>query len=256
MPPNTTLHSCPSEIRTAGSYDSCLWTSSVQVMTSNVTITRSRVLGRVGDGGTGLYYNSTRNLRLVDVEIDGSTFNDPFGQAAIGQDGWSCLRCNVHHTGRGANFGTNVSITDSWFHDFVQASPGAHMSAAGNTGGQHSAIVHNTLDCAPGACSGALVMYGDFSPIVDIEIRNNLFNSGGSYCLYAGSAGGKPYPVATNVRVVDNRWGRKYNPPQQPGGPSGPRCGIYGPVAGGTWPSAPPSVWSGNAWIDGGVINP
>jgi Beta-mannanase len=248
VPPNTPLHSCALELRAAGSYDSCLFSGSVQVMAKGVTITRSRVGGRVGDGGTGLLYDSTWALRLVDVEIDGGTTIDPYGQAAIGQDGWSCLRCNVHHTGRGANFGTNVTIEDSYFHDFKGVS-GAHMSAAGNNGGQHSRVIHNTLDCVSvtgqGACSGALVMYGDFAPIDDIILQNNLFASPGSYCLYAGSTGtasGKPYPHGTNIRVVDNLWSKKYSPV----------CGQYGPVTAWEWNAG--NAWSNNAYQDGTPI--
>ena len=267
VPAGVVLHSCALEIHAAGTYDSCLFNGSVQVMAKNVTITRSKVLGRVGDGGLnwspGGQFDETRNFKLVDVEVDGSSLTDPVDKtaAAIGQDGWSCLRCNIHHTLRGANFGTGVTITDSFFHDFVQVDD-AHMSAAGNNGGQHSKIVHNTLDCQVQACSGALVMYGDFDPISDILITQNLFNSPGSYCLYAGSTpgSGKPYPVATNVRVIDNLWGRKYVPVYpngQSGPPFGPRCGLYGPVSPGTWPSAAPSIWSGNKWQDGsGTVNP
>jgi len=230
-------------------------------MVRNVTITRSRIMGRVGDGGVtfgaGGQYDELRNLRLVDVEVAGGPGSSPNGEAAIGPHGWSCLRCNVHDTGRGANFGTNVRIEDSWFHDFVQVGA-AHMSAAGSNGGQHVVILHNNLDCQVKACSGALVAYGDFDPIDDITYEKNLLNSPGSYCLYAGSTpgSGKPFPIATNVRVIDNLWGRKYDPGPNP--PlSGPRCGQFGPVSPGTWQPGGSSIWTGNRWQDGsGTINP
>jgi len=240
-----TLHFCGYFISAPGTYDSCLFADGVSVDARNVTITRSKVIGRVGGTTT---YDPGRMLFLVDVEIDGSSVNDPDGQSAIGQDGFSCLRCNVHHTGRGAAIGGSVTLRDSYFHDF-KGVPLAHMSAAGSNGGGNNVIVHNQFDCVSvtglGACSGAFVMYGDFAPIDNWLIQNNLFASPGSYCVYAGSTGvasGKPYPHGTRLVFQDNLWSRRYTPV----------CGQYGPVTAWEWNTG--NVWTGNRYVDGEPI--
>lgn len=238
VPPGVALHPCSTTISAPGQYDSCLFTGGLDVNAANVTITRSRVLGIVGGSTT---YNPSRNLRLVDVEIDGGTTIDPNGRAAIGEDGYSCLRCHVHRTGRGANAGTNVEIRDSLFYDFGSVSS-AHITAIGGNGGQHGVIIHNNLRCnivagRAGGCSAAFSLYGDFEQIDDWLAQNNSFTTVNGYCTYGGSVGGKPYPHATNVRFVDNRFG-----PCQ-----------YGAVAGWEWNAG--NIWSGNRWQDGTIIN-
>ena len=232
VPAGVTLHSCSGNL-TSGVYDSCLFSGDAYVTGNNVTIIRSRVLGKVSGSNQ---YSSSRNLQLIDVEIDGGS--NPTSEAAIGEDGWSCLRCNIHNTGRGANFGTNVTIRDSYFHDFTKVGD-SHMSAAGSNGGNANTIVHNVFDCPVPQCSGAFVMYGDWEQISNVLVQNNLLASPGSYCTYAGSVGGKPYPHATSVRYVDNRFSYKYTPV----------CGLYGPVTSWEWNAG--NVWSGNAFTDG-----
>ncbi len=82
-------------------------------------------------------------------------------------------------------------------------------------------------------------------PIDDVTIERNLFNTSGSYCTYAGSVDGKPYPEGTNIRYRDNMFGTKYMP----------KCGIYGPVV--SWDDNAGNVWTGNIWQDGsGPVNP
>jgi len=238
VPPGVTLHACSSTISAAGTYDSCLFTGGVYINARNVTITRSRVLGIVG-GST--YNDPTRNLKLIDVEIDGGTTIDPDGQAAVGGNGYTCLRCHVHRTGRGANAGSNVEIRDSLFYDFGSVSS-AHITAIGSNGGGHSQIVHNSLTCnvmagRAGGCSAAFSLYGDFDPIDDWLVQNNSFASVHGFCTYGGSVSGKAYPHATNVRFLDNVFGP---------------CPQYGAYSG--WENNAGNVWSGNRWQDGTVI--
>jgi len=251
VPAGVVLQACNSEITQPGTYDSCLWTDSVQVMACNVTITRSKVLGRVGDGGMTFQtcgrHDRQRALSLTDVEIDGSSLTDPtdIQEAAIGKDGYTCLRCNVHHTLRGADMGESVTLRDSYFHDFKGVDE-AHMSAAGSNGGGDNVIVHNTFDCnsvtGQGACSGAFVMYGDFAPIDNWLIQNNWFASPGSYCVYAGSLDLKPFPNATNVVFLANLWSKKYTP----------QCGEFGPVTG--WEPNSGNSWNENRYTTGELI--
>lgn len=237
VPAGTVLKSCAGTITRAGStWDGCLFTGGVYIAdgANNVTIRNSKVIGRVN-----ARYGEQTGLVLMDVEIDGEDrLSD--NQSGIGDDNYTCIRCNVHRTGRGASARFNVTIVDSWFHDFDHR-PGDHESAIGSNGGHDMLFRHNRLECAPTQyCSGALVVYNNSDPVDGVTIEQNLLN-GGSYCLYAGSSVGP----AKNVVVRDNRWGKDHYP----------RCAYYGPVA--HWSSGNGNVWQGNAWADGsGAVNP
>ncbi len=186
VPVGIVLRSCSNTLNVAGAtYDGCLFRGSISVQANNITIKNSKIAGGRVDTG----YGKQSGLVLMDVEIDGEN-NDPNGQSAIGNDNYTCIRCNVWRTGRGAAIGSNVVLRDSWFHDFFKT-PGAHQSAIGSNGGQNNQIIHNNLDCQDTSCSGALVMYGDFDPVNNVLVQNNLFNSPGSYCTYAGSRYGQ-----------------------------------------------------------------
>jgi hypothetical protein len=239
------LRSCPNTITTANTtLDGCRFSGGLTIQASNVTITRSRVEGRVM--ATYLTNYSLRGLRLVDVEIDGGGRLDPTNQAAIGNDDYTCLRCHVHGTGRGANLGNNVTIQDSYLHDWVYSN-GAHQTAIQTNGGSGFRIIHNNLVCNSGGpgCSSALSFYGDFAPVKDALVQNNLFNTNGAYCTYGGSVSGKPYPRGTYIRYIDNLFGKQFYK----------GCGTYGPVA--TFEYYEGNVWTGNRWQDGsGLVQP
>lgn len=248
--PGTVLKNCNGMVQQDNVVlEGCLFTGGVTIEARNVTIKNSKIKGMVA--ADYILNWDLSGLKLIDVEIDGTGYVTANGESAIGYNNYSCLRCNIHGSGRGFNFANGVTITDSWAHDFTYVD-GAHQSAAGSNGGSNNVVTHNRLDCGSQGCSGALVMYGDFDPVDNNVIKNNLFD-GGSYCLYGGSTGessGKKYPHGTNIKILDNRFGKKY--PSE-GGPS--RCGWYGPVA--AWENNAGNVWSGNAWEDGsGSVNP
>jgi hypothetical protein len=234
------LRPCPNEITESGvTLDGCLFENGLEVDAANVTITRSRIEGVIQPHG------DLQNLKLVDVEIDGTGRLDPNAETAIGNSNYSCIRCHVHGTGRGARMGNNVHIEDSYFHGFP-FQEGFHKTAIGANGGGNYTVIHNNLECSVSGCSAALSLYGDFAPIHDVLIMNNLFNTTGSYCTYGGSVSSKPYPDGTNIRYIDNLFGKKYHS----------ECGIYGPVT--SWDSQNEgNVWEGNRWQDGsGPVTP
>ena len=233
------LRDCPTTITEAGAdLDGCRFPGGVTILASNVTITRSLIHGLVEP------HDSLQGLTLVDVEIDGSGQPDPNGEAAIGNGDYTCLRCHIHSSGRGANLDGNVRIEDSYLHGFVYTN-GVHQTAIGSNGGSGFTIVHNNLECSTDGCSAALAMYGDFFAIEDVLVERNLFNTTGSFCTYAGSVEGKPFPVGTGIRYLDNRFGKKFHPD----------CGIYGTVT--SWGDRQGNVWQGNQWLDGsGPVNP
>lgn len=223
-------------------FDSCYFSRSLIIQAANVTITRSQVHGVVSTHWSNNY--DYRNLMLRDVEIEQEGVED-IGGAAAGGHNYSCIRCNVHHTVTGLHFGDNNTIRDSYVHDF-QWREGSHGSgiAAGQGHGSNSLIIHNNIQCnrvsGSTICSSAMSIYpegpepGDPDGVTvhNVRVEKNLFNTSGSYCVYAG---GLP---ATNIDFVDNYFGKKfYN-----------TCAFYGPV---TSYQPEGGQWVNNIWADG-----
>ncbi len=244
-----TLHACSLPLTNA-SYDSCLFTGEVNVSAANITVTRSKIVGivnyRSSDDG------SLRGLWLTDVEIDSSGWTD----AAIGNNDYTCIRCDVHGGKRGASLGSNVTLQDSYFHGWY-SNPGDHITGASGHGGSNNIVKHNNISCdivndASGyACSAALSVYGDDAPGNDNWlITNNLFNSGSSYCVQIVGTPSKPYPN-TNITFTDNKFGKVG---AQYWSKSDSLCSEFGPITG--WTSGSGNVWSGNVDSNGNTVNP
>lgn len=192
---------------------------------SSVTILRSDV--RAGRTSTGALWGYHITARRVDVT-----------------GGQHSFHCN-----------SDCTLTDSWLHGQHNPDGGSYHNNAFISNGGHDMVVrHNTLHCTPtlnstdGGCTADVSLFGDFGPIRDVVIDNNLLkanNSSISYCAYGGHQPSKPYPVARHVRFTDNVFER---------GPNR-RCGVYGPVTS-FQRSATGNVWSGNRWTSGGVVSP
>ncbi len=214
----------------------------LRIRADDVTVRRTRVRGEpcdnrhqvdLGVGVTGAV--------LEDVEIDGMDI-DSFG-AGIGNVGYTCRRCDIHHVGVGANMVRDVVVEDSWIHDIHYAN-GSHNEAILSNGGSGFVVRGNRLDSnLEDGTSSALSLYGDFEQVRDALVERNLFNGGG-FCVYAGSVDGKPYPVAANTRFLDNHFGRELTD----------QCGWYGPVT--AYRAGNGNVWSGNVWHDTGAPVP
>jgi hypothetical protein len=234
------LRDCPTEVTEPGAtLDGCRFAGGLEINAPDVTVTRSRIEGIIQP------HRDLQDLTLIDVEIDGTGPLDPNAETAIGGSNYTCIRCHIHDTGRGARMENNVHIEDSYLHDFP-FQEGFHKTAIGANGGGAYTVIHNNLECSVTGCSAALSLYGDFAPVDDVLIQRNLFNTTGSYCTYGGSVSSKPYPVGTNIRYLDNRFGTKYHP----------TCGIYGPVT--SWDGGGDgNEWKGNQWQDGsGAVKP
>lgn len=235
-----TLHDCATDAIIIdvdnSTYDSCYFPKGVTIKAANVTIKRSHVHGTVDAHWS--FILDYKNLALIDVEIEDAGNLNP-DRAPLGGHNFSCLRCDVHHTGTGIHVGNNSTVTDSRTHDFIMT-PGAHGAGMGEGQGHgnNSKIIHNNIECnrLPGqeqVCSSALSLYDE--PTLDnVLVKNNLFNTVGGYCTYGGGADG------TNIKYIDNYFGKKYFS----------ICGQYGPVAA-FFSKNPGNEWTGNVWADG-----
>lgn len=212
----------------------------LNIETDDVTIMRSRVRGHITTGE-----GENTGILIQDVEVNPG--NVTGSRSAIGNSGFTCVRCNVYNAGMGFNITGNVTIRDSYVHDLFGQGDTHNEPIVSNGGGPFT-IVHNELVAnfngatTGGGMSASLALYGDFSQIHDVLVQNNRFNLGnmGSYCVYAGSVPGKAYPTASNTRFVGNRFGRMQ-----------PNCGQYGPVN--SYSGANGNAWTGNVWDDTGA---
>jgi hypothetical protein len=236
-------------------YDGCDFADGAVIHGENVTIKRSRVQGVVSAHWSTDY--DFRNLELIDVEIIAATSSQIAAKTMVNESGGSainganvsCLRCRIHYVPTGISLGNGSSIRDSYISD-VTWGPGAHQAAigAGGNSGHNSTIIHNRLDCsrwntsASGfqqGCSSALSLY-DEPTLNNVLVQNNLFNTAGGFCTYGGG------PQGTNIRYVNNKFGKKYSS----------TCGIYGPVSA-FYDGNSGNSWTGNSWHDGsGTVSP
>lgn len=219
--------------------DAKLIRGTLVIQASNVTITRSKIIGNIDSDSGGV------SVTIVDSEVDGGTSQAP----AIGYDYITMVRVNVHGSRVSVLCGSNCQITDSWLHDQYIA-PGSdwHVNGYVSNGGSNVVLRHNTLACdvtetsIGGGCTGPAASFGDFAPLSDIVYDNNLFvATPGGYCLSAGHNPTKPYGNNPTGIVITNNIFQH--------GPSG-ECGFYGAVTS-FLASGPGNVFTNNTYDDG-----
>ncbi|SDU84265.1 protein of unknown function [Microlunatus sagamiharensis] len=190
----------------------------------------------------------------------------------VGRTNIFVTRVNSHGSQGVIKCEQNCEAVDSWVHG-MQLGGAYHYNAFGSNGMASGRFVirHNWASCGDwssgdgrtaqdAGCSAAIGFYGDFDPNRNISIERNYLvssfskgnkistdrNRQSGYCLNPGYYPGKPFPRATDVKVVDNVFGR---------GDSG-RCGVFGPTnslnkKGDTTTG---NTWSGNRYEDGTPI--
>lgn len=181
-------------------------------------------------------------IERIEIVGDTSVLNDD-AKSVYGECPYTLRGSRIYDVGTGVRIVNGSHIEGNFIRaNFYTPGSGTHRSGLGLNGGADHVIVGNSIECDGPGCSGALVMYGDFAQVQNVLIEHNLFNTTGSYCTYAGSLDSKPNPVASNVRYVNNQFGRKFFD----------TCGRYGPVAGRDSNGGTDFVWEGNVWADTG----
>jgi hypothetical protein len=245
-----TLHSCSTNLTANTTYDSCKFDGDL-TPPANVTITRSLILGHVDYSYSA--NGSLLGMKLTDVEIDGTGNAD--GSASIGNNDYTCIRCNIHGNTRGANVGHNVLIQDSYLHDWYYHD-GDHQTGIGSNGGHDNQIIHNWIICSNTndptnyGCSSAFSIYGDDDPgNNNWTIAYNRFDSGSSYCTVLGNSSAKPYP-ATNIKFTNNTFGNMFEAYWH----RTHSCSQYGPFQ--AWEFLSGNVWQNNMFADHTLVTP
>ena len=149
-------------------------------------------------------------------------------------DGAKIFRNDISFTPNGLVFGNSAEVVENFIHNQI-AYPGRddHVDAAQvNGGGSGPYVFRGNHFSVPEDQTGALALFADFGTIKNVVAENNLFDGGG-YSVYGGTAS------ATNVRFVNNWFGRTFSP----------RGGYWGPVTAFNTNGAG-NVWSNNRWLD------
>jgi hypothetical protein len=219
-------------------------TGTIAVRAHNVTIRNVRVHG-CGDRGAidvGFMQDRYGPTLIEDVEVSGDGL--ACDRSGIGNANMTIRRADIHGFRAGIYSDGSTVVESSWVHD-LYSNHSSHMDGFISNGGSNFTLTGNNIECAvPDGndyCAGAVGLFGDFAPIQNALIQRNLFNNQGSYCVYGGSIAGKAFPLATNVRIVDNQFGRRYHP----------NCGVYGTIAG--FVQQYSNMMAGNVWADTGL---
>lgn len=214
-------------------------TGTLQVAATGVIIRNVHLIGNITVA-------SGASVTITDTLVNnGRNFNS----AGVGSEANITIK-RTEIVGGGHSFSckSNCVIEDNWFHGQADPTSGdPHGDGILFNEASNMIVRHNTLACdmpanGNGACSAGLAMYGDWGPIRNVVVDNNLFKaSPAGYCMYGGELPNKPYR-ATNVDVTNNVFERG----------SSNKCAVFGPAVSGATDSA--STWSGNKYVDGVAI--
>lgn len=170
-----------------------------------------------------------KNTLVEDVELDGTNHGRVY--AVMGAD-LVLRRIHLHHAWSAIRLsGDHVALEHSLVHELTGDNAGAFVAS----GGQDFRLLHNDLQVRQGDC--VVTLYSQQSAIRDVLAEANLFNGGG-WTISAG--GGGPMFRTSNVRFLNNRFGRKFNE----------KCGGFGPVT--SYEPGNGNAWSNNTWDDTG----
>lgn len=239
--------------------------SPLTIAASNVQIKDSQVNGSVWIDR----YPSRYSFTLTDSDLDAGTTQAEItdGVTAIGKSNFTATRVNTHGGIRGVWCEYNCTVQDSYIHG--QATPlggAAHESGVrmgSGAPGQGQVIRHNSVVCdAPnvppdGGCSADLTGYGDFGPIQNNTLSDNLFmTSTGGTCSYGGSSGplsAHPYGHQANHNLFENNIFQRGNGRRGAGAIG--HCGYwFGNADFDT--NAPGNKWINNKWDHGKTMQP
>ncbi|MBK7863417.1 MAG: hypothetical protein IPJ65_33410 [Archangiaceae bacterium] len=171
---------------------------------------------------------------VEDVEIDGTGH----AGSAYGITGSGAVlrRLHLHGTATGIRVrGDHVTLEHSLLHEFN----GSNQSTFVTSGDSHLTLRHDVLE-VPGNGDAVVTLYSQDAAITDVLLEANQINGAGWSVTLGGDVPALP---TSNIRVLRNRFGRKFHA----------QCGSYGPVTSFDG-SRPGNVWEGNVWDDTGAV--
>lgn len=224
VPAGTTLtnYTGPQDITTPNTViDSKTINTCLEIRTSGVIIRKSKITCVPANGLWGIRSDpgvNTGTWTLVeDTEVT-CAGNDLDG---VDFANYTLRRVNIHHCGNGMSIASNVTLEDSYLHDWncctdnhpdgIQFDGDLWGIRTSNVTIRHNTLSGQNNDGSPG--NAAII--SDSSQQQNILIENNLFYGGG-YTLYC-SAG-----TPTNYVVRNNKFSTRFSA----------KVGTFGPVVG------------------------
>jgi hypothetical protein len=177
----------------------------ITVTAPNVVIRNSRVTGN-GSAPWGISTVGGGSFTVEDTTLTGN-----FTDAALGGDNYTANRVDINHVSNdGGKIGQNVTIANSYVHDFAPE-PGAHADGfqiVTDVGNVH--ITGNRIDVGGGnGSNSALFLCPDLGPekhgVGPVVVSGNVLGGGG-YTLYV--VGGNGGAVLDDVTVTNNQFVR------------------------------------------------
>lgn len=189
---------------------------------NNVVIENQDIRGRIDFLGSGcvlrnckLTYTGYWPLRFMaesgtpGLVEDCTLIAGPDSQCSVYGDNVTIRRCNIYGAADGIKGGNDVTVEDCFVHDLAGGDPSFHHDGIDIEGNGNSIVRHNTV----------LVDFGETSCITvarwtagtlfnNVLVEDNLL-AGAGYCIY-GPGDGAPTP--TNVRIINNKFSRRYYP--------------------------------------------
>ncbi len=176
------------------------------IRADNVTVRNFVIDGKGAPYGVRCSYGN-KGILLQDGEVYNVMSSGIFG------GGFTARRLNVHESG-GDGFKTSSGSTVEycWVHH-IGTAEGAHADANQSRDGQNLVFRGNFFDIpidigAPYKSNACLIIQTGLGPIDDVLIEENWL-TGGNFTLYITDKGAGHGPP-TNVRVLNNRFGREY----------------------------------------------
>lgn len=148
------------------------------------------------NGGGGI-----SGLVVRDTEIDG--LGAPGDVMAIGQTAYTCIRCDIHGTAKGAKADQDVIVVDSYIHDL--AFDGAtHTEAFFFDGGAgRIRVERNWMRANAELSTAALALLNDW-PGRDVVVRGNYLDGHGAVAVVGGAVADKPAPPMQGIVIEGN----------------------------------------------------
>jgi hypothetical protein len=232
VPAGTTLTAVSGDVHitTAGAVvdgkdiDGCVF-----VEAPNVTIRNSKITCGFAFGIHALISNYTGGgLLIQDVEV---SCNNTSATGVAGY-GFTAQRMNIHGCENGFGADNDLTIEDSYIHDFYH-NTGAHTDGIQMGGGDNITIRHNRIFNQD--TDGTSAIISNETGLSNVLVTNNIM-AGGGHTLYC------PQTSSVNYRVINNHFSRIYYPNSGFYSP-----GVYCELA---------AESTGNVWDDTGLPVP
>ena len=197
-------------ISKSGVYSGLIFTGTVSITASNVTLENCLIIGQTGDQEEILVSGNVSNVLIQNDEIAGAGTSGKEGSMGIYVSDNSQVTINavnIHDVAAGVEMSDGqVTLENSYIHN-LNGGSGSHIDGVFYGGGgssNFSLLVENNTIINDNSQTDAVMIQNIFGAVNNVTITNNLLYSGG-YVVY--SDGSKTSAPITNVSYTNNDMG-------------------------------------------------